>query len=176
MPDIRPPSYASLPPFDERLRRLLERAAGEIRASRAEIERAAACLEAARRLIAGGHVQVRPLTYELPPYPSSAPSRSKTSGRSHRHAYTAPSRRHGARRPPPTGARLPCTRTGCRGTMQFGRELVWHGETIMTSAGRGWVCSERAKHVHLARGRHANRPPSGLTARARWEDDGGSRR
>ena len=116
-----PASGASFPKFDERLTRLLDEAAARIRASRTEIERAATYVETARQLLAGGQTPAQPHIYSLPPYLSPAPSRWFVSSRSHRRARAAVlSRRHTPRRPPAPGSSLPCTRTGCPGTMKFG--------------------------------------------------------
>ena len=178
VPAERPASDASLPEFDARLRRLLDDAAARIRASRTEIERAATYIETARRLLADGQLRGQPHLYSVPPYLSPAPSRWFVSSRSHRRARAAvPSRRHSPRRPPAPGSRLPCTRTGCPGTMKFGADPVPHAQTAeLTHAGSAWVCSDRAGHPHLPHARHAAPQPIALVARARWEDDGGSRR
>jgi hypothetical protein len=181
MSDPRSGSDASLPPFNERLRQLLDNAAAGIRASRTEIERAATYVETARRLLDRGQTSARPLTYAVRPHLSSAPSRWFVSSRSYRRAFAVvPSRRHGPRRPPVPGARLPCTRTGCLGTMHYSRDLGGHLQTAVSAmtaeAERGWVCSDRAGHVHQAPVRYALQPEARLTTRARWEDDGGSSR
>jgi hypothetical protein len=175
MQNIEPSSHALLPPFDERLRRLLDRAAAEVRVSRTAVERSAAYLETARRLLAGRPMADRG-TSALTALMTSAPSRLHTSSRSRRRAKPGPARSRTGRRPS-SGTRLPCTRTGCRGTMQFGREVVQHGETLMMGgSSRAWVCSERAQHVHLSRAAAASPRVAGLVARTRWEDDGGSRK
>jgi len=178
VPAERPASDASLPEFDARLRRLLDDAAAGIRASRTEIERAATYVETARRLLADGQLRGQPHLYSLPPYLSPAPSRWFVSSRSHRRARAAvPSRRHSPRRPPAPGSRLPCTRTGCPGTMKFGGDPVGHMQTAeLAYAERAWVCSDRAGHAQLPHSRSAAPQPIALVARARWEDDGGSRR
>jgi len=163
---------------DDRLRRLLDDAAAGIRASRVEIERAATYIETARRLLAVRRTPAQPLVYALPEYRSSAVSRWFVSSRSHRRAHAArPSRRHTPRRPPAPGSRLPCTRTGCPGTMQYGGDPVEKAQTARSADGeRAWVCSDRAMHAHLPHARSAGPQPIGLVARARWEDDGGSSR
>jgi hypothetical protein len=168
----------SFPKFDDRLRRLLDDAAAGIRASRTEIERAATYVETARRLLAGQQMPAQPLMYSRPPYLSPAPSRWFVSSRSHRRARaTVPSRRHTPRRPPAPGSRLPCTRTGCPGTMKYGADPVGHAQTAeLADAERAWVCSDRARHAHLPHARSAALHPIALVARARWEDDGGSRK
>jgi hypothetical protein len=178
VPAERPASDASFPEFDARLRRLLDDAAAGIRASRTEIERAATYVETARRLLADGQLRGQPHLYSLPPYLSPAPSRWFVSSRSHRRARAAvPSRRHSPRRPPAPGSRLPCTRTGCPGTMKFGGDPVGHVQTAeLAHAERTWVCSDRAGHAQLPHSRSAAPQPVALVARARWEDDGGSRR
>jgi hypothetical protein len=178
VPAERPASDASLPEFDARLRRLLDDAAAGIRASRTEIERAATYVETARRLLADGQLRGQPHMYSLPPYLSPAPSRWFVSSRSHRLARAAgPSRRHSPRRPRAPGSRLPCTRTGCPGTMKYGTDPVGHAQTAeLPGAERVWVCSDRAGHPHLPHSRPAGPQPVALVARARWEDDGGSRR
>ena len=172
-----PASGASFPKFDERLTRLLDEAAARIRASRTEIERAATYVETARQLLAGGQTLAQPHIYSLPPYLSPAPSRWFVSSRSHRRAGAAVrSRRHTPRRPPAPGSSLPCTRTGCPGTMKLGGDPVGHAQAAeLADAERAWVCSERAGHAHLPHSRSAGPQPLGLVARARWEDDGGSR-
>jgi hypothetical protein len=49
------------------------------------------------------------------------------------------------------GDRKPCTRNGCPGTMQFGREPLPHGPTMRATDGeRGWNCSKSAEHFQLA--------------------------
>jgi hypothetical protein len=169
-------SHAALPPSDARLRRILDRAAAEIRASWTELERAATYVETARRLLGRGPVRVDPRGEAHQPDGPSRLARSHAPAAQDGGAESAPSVQRRARRPPATGARLPCTRTGCRGTMQFGREVVRHGQTMILSAFRAWVCSERAQHVHLKRRRHTNQSTVGLTARGRWEDDGGRRK
>ena len=175
VPAERPASDASLPEFDARLRRLLDDAAAGIRASRTEIERAATYIETARRLLADGQLRGQPHLYSLPPSLSPAPSRWFVSSRSHRRARaTVPSRRHSPRRPPAPGSRLPCTRTGCPGTMKFGADPVPHVGTVEVAS--AWVCSDRAGHAHLPHSRSAALQPIALVARARWEDDGGSKR
>jgi hypothetical protein len=177
MSDLWSRSDATLPPFDERLKQLLDNAAAGIRASRTEIERAVTYLETARRLLAGGPTTVQPLTYALPSHLSSASSRWFVSSRSHRRASAAiPSRRHRSRWPPAPGAHLPCTRTGCSGTMQYGHPVGYAQSVATTDAERGWVCSDRARHVRLPHAPLAPVPIAGLVARARWEDDGGSRK
>ena len=70
--------------------------------------------------------------------------------------------------PPQAGARLPCTRTGCKGVMQYNGEPISTGPALldpaMATIQRGWVCSSREQHSH---------PAQGLDARG-WEDDGGT--
>lgn len=45
------------------------------------------------------------------------------------------------------GDRKPCTRAGCSGTMQFGREPLRRTSAIMPADGeRGWVCSTAPGH------------------------------
>ena len=45
------------------------------------------------------------------------------------------------------GDTRPCTREGCTGTMQYGREPERAGSTVKTSAGiPGWVCSQAPEH------------------------------
>ena len=61
--------------------------------------------------------------------------------------------------------------------MQFGGDPVGHVQTAeLAHAERAWVCSDRAGHAHLPHSRSAAPQPIALVARARWEDDGGSRR
>ena len=48
------------------------------------------------------------------------------------------------------GDRKPCTRNGCQGIMQFGREPLPHGPTMPAADGqRGWICSAQAEHFQL---------------------------
>lgn len=73
------------------------------------------------------------------------------------------------------GDRKPCTRTGCLGTMQFGREPLSNGPTINEPYGeRGWNCSEKAEHFQLG----SERDPAPILIRrsapASWDDDGGA--
>lgn len=66
------------------------------------------------------------------------------------------------------GDTKPCTRKGCSGTMQFGRESLSHGPTVRVADGeRGWNCS--AQSDHFQRESEQSGP-----ARAGWQDDGGS--
>jgi hypothetical protein len=71
--------------------------------------------------------------------------------------------------PPQAGARLPCTRTGCKGVMQYNGEPISTGPALldpaMATIQRGWVCSSREQHSH---------PGQGPAARGWWEDDGGT--
>lgn len=49
------------------------------------------------------------------------------------------------------GDRRPCTRTGCSGTMQFGREPLPPGPTTRAVEGeRGWNCSADSGHFQRA--------------------------
>ena len=73
------------------------------------------------------------------------------------------------------GDRKPCTRTGCLGTMQFGREPLSNGPTINQPYGeRGWNCSEKTEHFQLG----SERDPAPIMIRrsapASWDDDGGA--
>lgn len=73
------------------------------------------------------------------------------------------------------GDRKPCTRTGCLGTMQFGREPVSNGPTVNQAYGdRGWNCSEKSEHFQLP----SERDPAPIVIRrsapASWDDDGGA--
>jgi hypothetical protein len=75
------------------------------------------------------------------------------------------------------GDRKPCTRTGCPGTMQFGREPLPARPTMTTVDGeRGWVCSEKTEHFQLASARPAAGLTASNTAHASWDDDGGTGR
>ena len=48
------------------------------------------------------------------------------------------------------GDRKPCTRNGCLGTMQFGREPLPQSPTMRAADGRrGWICSAIAEHFQL---------------------------
>ena len=73
------------------------------------------------------------------------------------------------------GDRKPCTRSGCLGTMQFGREPLSNGPTINQPYGeRGWNCSEKAEHFQLG----SEQDPAPIMIRrsapASWDDDGGA--
>ena len=73
------------------------------------------------------------------------------------------------------GDSKPCTRTGCLGTMQFGREPVSNGPSINQAYGdRGWNCSEKSEHFQLG----SERDPAPImikrSAPASWDDDGGA--
>jgi hypothetical protein len=166
---------AALPELNERLALLLDEAAAKIRAGRTAIKRAAFYVETARRLLAGGQMPFQPLTYSRQQHLSPAPSRWFVSSRSHRRARaTVPSRRYMSRRPPGPGSRLPCTRTGCSGTMEYGGNPGGRAQTAASpEAERAWVCSDRAGHAQLPHARPAAVQPTALVARARWEDDGG---
>lgn len=75
------------------------------------------------------------------------------------------------------GDRKPCTRNGCLGTMQFGREPLPHGPTMNATDGeRGWICSEKAEHFQLASELSAAQPIVRSAAPASWDDDGGAER
>jgi hypothetical protein len=75
------------------------------------------------------------------------------------------------------GDRKPCTRMGCPGTMQFGREPLPARPTITTADGeRGWVCSEKAEHFQLAAERSASELIESTAAHAGRFDDVGTRR
>jgi hypothetical protein len=173
MPDARPPSHAPVVHVDERLRRVLDRAAATVYVSRTVVEQAASSLETARRLLAGRPLAARAVIRALPGHASSRPSRSRTSSRSPRRAKPGVSQ-HAAGRRRSSDARLPCTRTGCEGTLRLGRQVVPDGETTMRAAERAWICSERAQHVHLPRAGSAHQRTAALVARTRWEDDGGA--
>lgn len=55
------------------------------------------------------------------------------------------------------GDRKPCTRSGCSGTMQFGREALPKTPEMMTADGeRGWLCSDNPEHFALASGRQVS--------------------
>lgn len=73
------------------------------------------------------------------------------------------------------GDQKPCTHSGCRGTMQFGREpLPQSASGARVTGERGWVCGENAGHFMQA-SEHAPRTPAASTAhQARWDDDGGT--
>jgi hypothetical protein len=73
------------------------------------------------------------------------------------------------------GDRKPCSRTGCPGTMQFGRQPLPKTPTMMTADGeRGWVCSKKVEHFELASERLASELVARSSAHASWDDDGGS--
>ena len=74
------------------------------------------------------------------------------------------------------GDRKPCTRHGCLGTMQFGREPLPHGPTLRAADGeRGWNCSETAEHFQPGFEREAAPIAVRRSAPASWDDDGGAR-
>jgi hypothetical protein len=71
------------------------------------------------------------------------------------------------------GDRKPCTRSGCSGTMQFGREPLPKTPEMMTADGeRGWVCSKYTGHFQIASERR-DRVASDA-AQPGWYDDGGT--
>lgn len=75
------------------------------------------------------------------------------------------------------GDRKPCTRTGCSGTMQFGREPLPSGPAITAVDGeRGWVCTEKAEHFQLPSERLVPEVVAKKSADASWDDDGGAER
>lgn len=72
------------------------------------------------------------------------------------------------------GDRKPCTRRGCSGTMQFGREPLPKTPEMMTADGeRGWVCSTHPEHFQIASGRPVPDRVARDAAFADWDDDGG---
>jgi hypothetical protein len=74
------------------------------------------------------------------------------------------------------GDRKPCTRTGCPGTMQFGREPLPARPAMTTVDGeRGWVCSEKAEHFQLASGSTSESTAS-VAAHGSRDDERGTRR
>lgn len=75
------------------------------------------------------------------------------------------------------GDQKPCTRTGCAGTMQFGREPLPKTAAMTTADGeRGWICTEKVEHFQLASERSTSAPIATNAAHAGWDDDGGSGR
>jgi hypothetical protein len=57
------------------------------------------------------------------------------------------------------GDRKPCTRSGCSGTMQFGREPLPKTPEMMTADGeRGWVCKDAPEHFQPGAGRLTSDP------------------
>jgi len=73
------------------------------------------------------------------------------------------------------GDRKPCTRQGCLGTMQFGRERLPHGPTLRATDGeRGWICSEKAEHFQLESALATAPVITRRAAPASWDDDGGA--
>jgi hypothetical protein len=48
------------------------------------------------------------------------------------------------------GDRKPCTHAGCTGTMQYSREPLTQGSSLMSAEGEfGWVCSEDPGHFQF---------------------------
>lgn len=75
------------------------------------------------------------------------------------------------------GDQRPCTRTGCSGTMQFGREPLPKGPTMRAVDGeRGWVCSEKAGHFQRESEVAAPAMVAKGPALSSWDDDGGAER
>jgi hypothetical protein len=73
------------------------------------------------------------------------------------------------------GDSKPCTRTGCAGTMQFGRAPLPRGPSMRPADGeRGWVCSEKAEHFQRPSERSAPALVTRSVAQASWDDDGGA--
>ncbi len=74
------------------------------------------------------------------------------------------------------GDRKPCTRTGCPGTMQFGREPLPARPAMTTVDGeRGWVCSEKAEHFQLTSERSTSEPTASVAAHGSRDDERGTR-
>ena len=75
------------------------------------------------------------------------------------------------------GDTKPCTRVGCSGTMQFGREPLLQGPAMRVADGeRGWVCSDKAAHFQRESERSALELVATKSANAGWDDDGGAGR
>jgi hypothetical protein len=75
------------------------------------------------------------------------------------------------------GDQKPCTRTGCPGTMQFGREPLPKGPTTGAPDGeRGWVCSEKPSHFQREFEPTAPVVAAKGSALSGWDDDGGAER
>jgi hypothetical protein len=134
-----------------------------------QIDGSAATLQSAHALPATDCVPV--------PVPASAACVPLLRGGARARAALAAGRRRprpaaarpGARIPPSPGARLPCSRTGCEGVMQYGGAPFSAAPALVdqgvASREGGWMCNARQQHSHAMHG------PS---ARLRWEDDGGS--
>ena len=74
------------------------------------------------------------------------------------------------------GDTKPCTRTGCSGTMQFGREPLLKGPAMTAADGdRGWVCSMEGAHFQRASERSLELVAT-TSASPNWDDDGGAGR
>jgi hypothetical protein len=72
------------------------------------------------------------------------------------------------------GDTKPCTRVGCSGTMQFGREPLLQGPAMRVADGeRGWVCSDKAAHFQ-PESASALELVATKSASAGWDDDGGA--
>jgi len=156
-------------PDDARLSRLIRERRASSGATAAQIAQGAASLEAARALLADGLLPVRSRARggRLPVSPRQL--RTRRAGVARRRTRDLAARAR-VSSPPERGARLPCSRTGCKGVMQYSGEPFSTGPALLdqtvTTSHRGWVCSAREQHSHAAQG---------LVARGRWEDDGGSR-
>jgi hypothetical protein len=73
------------------------------------------------------------------------------------------------------GDRRPCTRAGCSGIMQFGREPLSPGPAARAAEGeRGWICSAQAGHFQRESEHSASEAGARGSARAGWRDDGGA--
>ena len=75
------------------------------------------------------------------------------------------------------GDTKPCTRVGCSGTMQFGREPLLKGPAMTAADGeRGWNCNEQGGHFERESERSALELVATKSANASWDDDGGAGR
>jgi len=156
-------------PDSERLGRLITARSANCVTPAEQLALATTSLELARTFLAAGLIPMRPRR-RARRWPMSR--RRLTARRAlmaSRRARNLLVRAGGRRRPEP-GARLPCSRTGCAGVMQYEGAPFSTGPALLNQAlpttHLAWVCNTREQHGHRA---------LGVTARRRWEDDGGSR-
>jgi len=154
---------------DGRLIRMSRERRSNSVASIGQIDGGAATLQSADALPATGRAPV--------PVPASAACVPLLRRRARARATLAAGRRRprraatrpDARTPPSPGARLPCSRTGCEGVMQYVGVPFSAGPALadqrVASREGGWMCNARQQHSHAMHG---------SSARLRWEDDGGS--
>jgi hypothetical protein len=155
-------------PDSERLGRVITARCASSLASAEQIAQGATSLGMARAILASGVIAMRRRPQgRARRWPVSRGAlkarRAAMAGRRARNLLA----RAGGDTVPERGVRLPCSRTGCQGVMQYIAEpfSVALADESMATSHFAWVCSAREQHAHRAQG---------LTARRRWEDDGGS--